>query len=196
MYIRNCLENGVFAHISKDTVFHEDRRIYQLIRSNITTMVEKSVHNMDLMGDKQVILDIGPDQVNPCFDLNQTKHKIETVDIIDNPITTYVADLTKPNQLPKDYYDVVYCLEVIEHCDHPENLLKQIYQLIKPNGLLYLSTPFQFRLHGPLPDYWRISEYGLKCLANKTNFKILELEALVESNRPAFPLHYTMICQK
>ena len=47
-------------------------------------------------------------------------------------------------------YDVVIALAVMEHTSCPDNFLKKICELLKPNGRAYLSmTPF----HGPLGDH-------------------------------------------
>lgn len=40
----------------------------------------------------------------------------------------------------KQLFDVVTCLEVIEHVPEPESLLRAAVSLLKPNGILFVST--------------------------------------------------------
>ena len=40
----------------------------------------------------------------------------------------------------KEKFDAVICFELIEHVPNPNELIKQISKLIKPNGKLFLST--------------------------------------------------------
>jgi hypothetical protein len=67
--------------------------------------------------------------------------------------------------------------------------------LLKPDGILYLTFPFQFRLHGPIPDNWRISEYGIRILLDTVGFELTHPNALIETDRPAFPVSYSAICK-
>lgn len=38
-------------------------------------------------------------------------------------------------------FDVAYCSEVIEHVPRPQAFLRDIYRLLTPGGILYLTTP-------------------------------------------------------
>jgi len=48
-------------------------------------------------------------------------------------------------------FDVVLALEIIEHVAHPDVFLQQTLRLVKPGGILIVSTPNggYFRHHGP-----------------------------------------------
>jgi SAM-dependent methyltransferase len=121
---------------------------------------------------------------------------VETLDICHRENVTYVADITKPNDVPNERFDIIYCLDVLEHTYEPWEGLQQMYKYLKPEGILYLSLPFQFRIHGPIPDCYRISEYGLKYLIQKYKYEIIEMNALIDNERPAFPISYTVVCRK
>jgi hypothetical protein len=182
--ILNC---NLFSHIDNSVQFTQDNEYYLLIRNRVNTFVETTLQNYT----SKTILEIGPKQ-NEKERILSPNNKIETVDIVAENNTTYVADLTKENELPKSYFDVVYCLEVLEHTYEPWEILKQINRLLKPGGYLHISIPFQFRIHGPLPDSYRISEFGLKYLLEKYDYEITHFDALVDNDRPAFPIHYTV----
>lgn len=42
---------------------------------------------------------------------------------------------------PAQVFDIVVCLDVIEHVKNPYSLLEEIYRVLKEDGLLLLSTP-------------------------------------------------------
>ena len=186
--ILNC---NLFSHIDKSVCFTQDNEYYLLIRNRVNSFIKTTLQTYN---DKTV-LEIGPKQ-NESERIYSPNNKIETVDIVSENNTTYVADLTKENELPKSYFDAVYCLEVLEHTYEPWEILKQINRLLKPDGYLHISIPFQFRIHGPLPDSYRINEFGLKYLLEKYDYEITHFDALIDKERPAFPIHYTVTCKK
>jgi perosamine synthetase len=191
IYIRDVLKNNAFDLIDKTVIFNLDNKYYDIIRNNVNKLISETISNYN----NKIILEIGPKN-NINERIYSKNNIIETVDIVNDNNTTYVADLTQENCIPKEYFDVVYCLEVLEHTYEPWEILKNIYKLLKNDGYLHLSIPFQFRMHGPLPDCYRISEYGIKYLLEKYNFKIIKFEAVIDNSRPAFPIHYTITCIK
>jgi perosamine synthetase len=191
IYYRNVLKDGVFSLIDDNFKFELDNHYYKIMRININKFIKETIKNHE----NEIILEVGPKN-NENERIKSKNNILETVDIVEDNNTTYVADLTVENDLPKDYFDAIYCLEVLEHTYEPWEILKQLYKLLKKNGCLYLSLPFQFRIHGPIPDCYRISEFGLKYLLEKNNFTISHFQATIDKNRPAFPLHYTIVCKK
>jgi len=57
----------------------------------------------------------------------------------------YTFDLDK-GKLPikNNFYDIVVCLETLEHVMYPERVLKEIKRITKINGLLFLSMPNEY----------------------------------------------------
>lgn len=57
--------------------------------------------------------------------------------------------------LQSNSIDIVICTEVLEHLYNPNNALKEIRRIIKPNGILFLTSPFMFPIHEVKHDYHR-----------------------------------------
>ena len=56
---------------------------------------------------------------------------------------------------------------MLEHVINPFDAIDEIHRILKPGGILLLSSPLNFRIHGPLPDCWRFTEHGWKQLVKK-----------------------------
>jgi 2-polyprenyl-3-methyl-5-hydroxy-6-metoxy-1,4-benzoquinol methylase len=44
-------------------------------------------------------------------------------------------------RFPEDHFDVVTLWQVLEHVPHPSMILKEVHRILRPEGLLALSTP-------------------------------------------------------
>lgn len=141
------------------------------------------------------LLDIAPQIHEGATPFFKDFISIETLDIDPDANCTYTADITQYNAfIPDNYFDYIVCTEVLEHTLNPFDAMKEIYRILTNNGLLFLSVPFNFRIHGPLPDCWRFTEHGLRALLHK--FDILELNALETEDRPLMPIHYVVVARK
>ena len=133
---------------------------------------------------------------------NQGKYELTTddlaiysLDIVPDSKPDYLGDITKCNDnIPKSYFDGVICMEVLEHTVDPFAAVSEITRIMKPGGYLLLTTPLNARIHGPIPDCWRFTEFGLRVLLR--DFEMILFEKLNAPQRNLFPLHYATIVKK
>ena len=141
------------------------------------------------------LLDIAPQDhagAAPFF----LSSEISTLDIDPKSGATFIEDLCSSNfSVNQNYFDYVVCTEVLEHTLQPFKAVENIFSCLKPGGLAFVSTPFNFRIHGPLPDCWRFTEHGLRALFS-SNFEIVELNALEDEERSLMPFQYTLVARK
>ena len=169
-----------------------DINALSLIRNNVESFMLYVAENFATKGG--LLLDIAPQDhrgAAPFFKNVQ----IETLDIDPQSGATYIVDLCQCTEtIGSNKFDYVVCTEVLEHTLQPFGAVKGIYQVLKPGGYAFVSTPFNFRIHGPLPDCWRFTEHGLRTLFN--HFEIIKLAELETRNRWLMPLQYTLIAKK
>ncbi len=170
-----------------------DEEHFKLIRANVTGFMKKSAEKYDR--DGAILLDIAP-QVHEGAEPYFTRSIIETLDIDSESSASYIADICANNKktIPDGRFDFVVCTEVLEHTLQPFDAVLEIGRILKPGGLVFVSAPFNFRIHGPLPDCWRFTEHGLRALFK--NFEIVELNGLEADDRWLMPVHYTLVAKK
>lgn len=85
-----------------------------------------------------------------------------------------VADAHDLSQIEDNTYENILCTEVLEHLHTPHQAIAELHRVLKPGGMLILSTRFVFPLHDVPGDYFRYTKYGLQHLLQK--FEILEIQ--------------------
>lgn len=164
------------------------------IRKSVDMFIHSTADKFD--GSGKLMLDIAPqDWLGAAQAFKQST--IETLDIDPNATATYIADLCNNNSetIPNDRFDIVLCTEVLEHVLQPFDAVKEIHRILKPGGVALITTPYNFRIHGPLPDCWRFTEHGLRALFSK-GFEISELVAVETEDRFLMPIHYRLVARK
>lgn len=76
---------------------------------------------------------LGIDISQKTIDVARSKNKL--------PNVRFEAISAEQLTAQGERYDAVICSEVLEHLDHPENLLKVIHESLKDNGLLVVTVP-------------------------------------------------------
>lgn len=115
----------------------------------------------EVMGDPSLVLDIGCGTGYGVDLLAAEGHTVVGIDAsataIRFAVTKYGARLVVGDAcrlpFPAQGFDVATCFEVIEHVENPEELIEEASRILKPGGLLVLSTPHgrMERLHNRSP---------------------------------------------
>ena len=160
-----------------------------LLRENVDRLLSAAGESPELASAR--ILDIAPQVHKGARYFFPDTATVETLDINSESGATYIADICKNNEdvIPSSAFDVVVCTEVLEHTLNPFAAVAEIFRVLRPGGLLFASTPFNFRIHGPLPDCWRFTEHGIRALLE--SFEDIQIEPLETSDRPLMPVHYS-----
>lgn len=81
-------------------------------------------------------------------------------------------------QLPlkNGIFDTIISIDVLEHVPNPEKFVSEMFRVIKPGGIVILSTPFFFYLHDAPFDFFRFSKFGLTTIFQRIGFEVIEVE--------------------
>jgi len=169
--------------------FHKDTKVQRRIISDSDfTFLEiiKIVKKFKITG--KTILDVGCGTGALDFYLAKQANSVTGIDISKNAIKAckrdakalgvsnktafFVKDISK--SLIQKKFDVVICLEVIEHIKNDKRLMNNISKSIKKNGLLIISTPSQnaplYKM-GLLEDFesrvGHLRRYNMKSITNE-----------------------------
>lgn len=167
-----------------------DVRVLSILRANVVSFMR---HCSAKYGRSPgTLLDIAPQDHEGARPFFADYIVVKTLDIDPRSGCDFTADICSHNPLISEgSFEYVVCTEVLEHTLNPFEAIREIRRVLKPGGLLFGTTPFNFRIHGPLPDCWRFTEYGLRALLK--DFEILELDSVETPGRDLMPMHYTFV---
>lgn len=76
--------------------------------------------------------------------------------------------------VPDESFDTVLCIAILEHCEDPVAMVKNIGRLLRPGGVAFFMAPFAY-IDGHLsPDYWRFGRDAYLLMARKAALEVLE----------------------
>lgn len=114
--------------------------------------------------------------------------KVKEYKILDNEIEVPVVDVDYRIDLnvgagffydPADIFnrfDSVFCLEVFEYIYDPIQAIKNLNNLLKTNGILYITFPFLYPPHNPIDrDSLRYTKKGAVTMLEKNGFFVEEV---------------------
>lgn len=126
----------------------------------------------------QVVLEIGGGRVSTNHSYEDLFPNRHTYDVDPNRQPDTLGDA---HDLPfkEESFNFILCTEVLEHLHTPHVAISEFSRVLKPGGMLVLTTRFVFPIHDAPHDYYRYTEYGLRHLFKDWN--IIELQAETQS---------------
>lgn len=100
--------------------------------------------------------------------------KITTLDVQAGEGVDVVSDAHKLS-FPDKSFDLITLFMVLEHLEEPQKALFEIARVLKPKGILLLTTVQYWHTHPCPKDYYRFTEDGLRYLCQKSNLKIKKI---------------------
>ena len=72
--------------------------------------------------------------------------------------------------IPDETVGTAITCDTLEHVEFPHKALLEIHRILKPGGVVFLSTVLDFRTHDSPADYWRFTPDGLRSLLRPFSF--------------------------
>src|SRR2546423_7517865 len=150
-----------FKRQPEGVVSQQDVEHLRLIRENVTRFLKRA--GQEYSKGAARLLDIAPQTHEGARPFFPSSTIVETMDIDPASGATWIGDICRANSnLADDAFDMIVCTEVLEHVLQPFAAVTELRRLLRPGGMLFVTVPFNFRIHGPLPDCWRFTEHGLR----------------------------------
>lgn len=188
----------------KQTFFSDDD--YYLLRNHIESF-SKKICDYIKNNPGCSVLEIGPIGVYDQLQLSSINYskdirdickkygcEYKTLDIIKG-VADYTGSIEDLSFLDKKF-DIIIALSVLEHVKNIFSVPKQFNNYTNDNGTIFINVPFMFKVHGPVPDYWRISTYGLDALFSEYFNLSFNTFPENEIGKNTIPLSINCVCNK
>lgn len=86
-----------------------------------------------------------------------------SLDVYQSPDVTFIADAHNI-PLADQSMDAVWIQAVLEHVLEPTKVVREIYRVLKPGGIVYSETPFLQQIHEGAYDFTRFTHSGHRWL--------------------------------
>ena len=71
--------------------------------------------------------------------------------------------------LPSESVGLIIALDTLEHVEYPYKAMDEIYRVLKPGGMVIITSVMNFQIHDYPYDYWRFTPEAFRSLLKKFN---------------------------
>jgi len=141
--------------------------IKQLVKICAETLpVYEPIYEFDSL---QVQDQVGFADLRPLF----PGKKYIGADMRNGPGVDVILNLHKID-LPSESVGTVLILETLEHVEFPRKAIEEAHRILKPNGILIISSVMNFPIHDYPHDYWRFTPEGFKSLLKSFAYSFVD----------------------
>ena len=73
-------------------------------------------------------------------------------------------------------FDTVVMFQTLEHIPEPARALSEAHRVLRPGGVIVITTPFMWGLHEQPYDFYRYTPFALEYLADAAGFVDVKIE--------------------
>ncbi|MEZ4688896.1 MAG: class I SAM-dependent methyltransferase [Ignavibacteria bacterium] len=148
-----------------DTYYYSSNLLRKRYEENIPIHLNKSNKNI-----RYLITAAVSDLMNIYSSL--FKESYTGIDVGENAHADVIIDPDGRIPFQDGEFDVVLSSQVLEHVEDSDNYLSECRRVLKPGGLLILSTHGTWQFHSHPVDIQRWTSMGLKRLITKAGFNL------------------------
>ena len=177
----------------KTHIHFYDVEIPNLLRKAVELKNSKEFNIVDLgCGDGRLLFSLQANNLlknsKKIFGIDISPIRIEKFKKILPQSDSLISDVCNLDIMEKESFDVIISSQVIEHVSDDDKMLKEIWKLLKPDGIAYISSVIKkrygfyiYRVNGKIRlDPTHVREYSsgdeFSNLIKKNKFKILDIE--------------------
>jgi SAM-dependent methyltransferase len=94
-----------------------------------------------------------------------------------------------------NHFDSIFSSEVFEHIFNLEQMLDELYRVIKPGGHMLITLPFVWDEHEIPYDFARYTSFGITHLLTRTGFEIIVVEKTTNYVETIVQMWNSYVCQ-
>ena len=150
------------------SIFHPHYRLFRAQQDWLRAAAKK--HHVR-------ILDFGAGN-SPCRELFHCEQYIK-VDVEQNArgdIDFILSPDSPRTPYPDGHFDLVLCLDVLEHVYDDAAVIGELFRLLRPGGAAFISTPFMYREHEYPHDRRRFTSTGIREALLRAGFGEVRVE--------------------